>query len=47
VQYVKMNKQVDNDWFLLESNKLGTRWTGKCWYVYEFRKYEFDVQFEV
>ena len=46
-QYVKMNKASDNDWFLLESNSAGTRWHGKCWYIHNYRKYEFDVQFEV
>jgi len=42
-----MNKASDNDWFFLESNKTGTRWHGKCWYLHNYRKYEFDVQFEV
>ena len=42
-----MNKQSDNDWFFLESNSLGTKWFGKCWYIHNYLKYEFDVQFEV
>lgn len=25
-QYVKMNKEADNDWFTIESNKTGTRY---------------------
>ena len=41
------NKQADNDWFRLESNKDGTRWFGKCWYIHELLKYEFDVEFDV
>ena len=46
-QYVRSNKQSDNDWFRLESNKDGTRWFGKCWIVHELMKYEFDVEFDV
>lgn len=23
------------------------RWTGKCWYIYNFVRYEFDLQFEI
>ncbi|KOC60936.1 Ubiquitin-fold modifier-conjugating enzyme 1 [Habropoda laboriosa] len=46
-QNVKNNKESDNDWFRLESNKEGTRWFGKCWYIHNFLKYEFDVEFDV
>ena len=31
IKYVENNKEADNDWFRLESNKEGTRWFGKCW----------------
>lgn len=41
------NKSQDNDWFRLESNKEGTRWFGKCWFVHELLKYEFNVEFDV
>ena len=47
VQYVGQNKEADNDWFRLESNKDGTRWFGKCWYVHNLLKYEFSVEFDV
>eukprot|EP01098_Paradermamoeba_levis_P014442 TRINITY_DN688_c0_g1_i4.p1 TRINITY_DN688_c0_g1~~TRINITY_DN688_c0_g1_i4.p1 ORF type:complete len:192 (+),score=72.90 TRINITY_DN688_c0_g1_i4:79-576(+) len=47
IEYVKMNKENDNDWFRIEPNKLGTRWTGKCWFIHELHKYEFDVQFDI
>jgi ufm1-conjugating enzyme 1 len=47
VQYIQMNKDQDNDWFKIESNKLGTRWNGKCWTFYNGLKYEFDLEFEV
>lgn len=42
-----MNKEADNDWFFLESNKTGTQWNGKCWYIHNFKKYEFNLEFEV
>lgn len=41
------NKASDSDWFRLESNKEGTKWFGKCWYVHNLLKYEFDVEFDV
>jgi len=44
---VENNKAADIDWFRLESNKEGTRWFGKCWYIHELLKYEFDVEFDV
>eukprot|EP01118_Nematostelium_gracile_P011739 TRINITY_DN4215_c0_g2_i1.p1 TRINITY_DN4215_c0_g2~~TRINITY_DN4215_c0_g2_i1.p1 ORF type:complete len:202 (+),score=58.72 TRINITY_DN4215_c0_g2_i1:93-608(+) len=47
IKYVQINKEADNDWFQLESNKTGTRWTGKCWYIYNFLRYEFDLEFEI
>lgn len=46
-QYVQNNKDSDADWFRLESNKEGTKWFGKCWYVHNLLKYEFDVEFDV
>ena len=47
IQYQKVNKEAGNEWFTIESNKTGTRWTGKVWYVHEMRKYEFDLEFEL
>lgn len=44
---MQINKDAGNDWFTLESNKTGTQWNGKCWYIHNFRKYEFDLEFEV
>lgn len=46
-QYVQNNKDADNDWFRLESNKEGTKWFGKCWYIHDLLRYEFDVEFDV
>uniref|UniRef100_A0A8C6YZJ3 Ubiquitin-fold modifier-conjugating enzyme 1 n=1 Tax=Nothoprocta perdicaria TaxID=30464 RepID=A0A8C6YZJ3_NOTPE len=45
--YVENNKSADNDWFRLESNKEGTRWFGKCWYIHDLLKYEFAIEFDI
>eukprot|EP00352_Strombidinopsis_acuminata_P003043 CAMPEP_0176378294 /NCGR_PEP_ID=MMETSP0126-20121128/29513_1 /TAXON_ID=141414 ORGANISM="Strombidinopsis acuminatum, Strain SPMC142" /NCGR_SAMPLE_ID=MMETSP0126 /ASSEMBLY_ACC=CAM_ASM_000229 /LENGTH=88 /DNA_ID=CAMNT_0017740525 /DNA_START=130 /DNA_END=396 /DNA_ORIENTATION=+ len=42
-----MNKDNDNDWFNIESNEDGTIWSGKCWYVHNLVRYEFDLRFEI
>eukprot|EP01017_Pseudomicrothorax_dubius_P002148 TRINITY_DN0_c862_g1_i2.p1 TRINITY_DN0_c862_g1~~TRINITY_DN0_c862_g1_i2.p1 ORF type:complete len:162 (+),score=42.30 TRINITY_DN0_c862_g1_i2:50-535(+) len=47
IKYVEINKAEDNDWFKIESNREGTRWTGKCWYIHNLVRYEFDLQFEI
>ena len=46
-RYITNNKEADNDWFRLESNKEGTRWFGKCWHYHNQLKYEFDVEFDI
>ena len=40
IKYIQIGKENDTDWFQIESNKEGTVWTGKVWYVYEMKKYE-------
>lgn len=48
IAYTGMNKSRDNDWFRISAaNAEGTRWTGKCWYVHNLLKYEFDLQFDI
>ena len=47
MQYQKVNKEAGNEWFTIESNKTGTRWTGKVWYVHDLLRYEFDLEFEL
>ncbi|KAE9458831.1 hypothetical protein C3L33_09274, partial [Rhododendron williamsianum] len=47
IAYTSMNKSKDNDWFRIAANADGTRWTGKCWYVHNLLKYEFDLQFDI
>jgi ufm1-conjugating enzyme 1 len=45
ITYVRKNKENDTDWFSVESNADGTEWRGKCWYVHELIRYEFDLRF--
>ena len=47
IQYVKNNKEADNDWFRLETNDDGTRWWGKAWTIQDMLRYEFDIEFDV
>lgn len=48
IAYTSMNKSKDNDWFRISAaNPEGTRWKGKCWYVHNLLKYEFDLQFDI
>lgn len=48
IAYTSMNKSKDNDWFRISAaNPEGTRWVGKCWYVHNLLKYEFDLQFDI
>ena len=47
IQYIKANKKEENDWFKVISDKKGIKWTGTCWIIYEMRKYEFKMEFEV
>ena len=47
VKYVELNKANDNDFFTIECNPNGTRWTGRCWFVHELLRYEFDLEFDM
>jgi len=47
IKFVQINKESDNDWFQIESNKDGTRWFGTCWFVHDYQRYEFGVQFDI
>jgi ufm1-conjugating enzyme 1 len=47
IEYIKINKEEDNEWFNIESNKDGTSWKGKCWYIHNLTKYTFQLQFQV
>ncbi|KAL3314991.1 Ubiquitin-fold modifier-conjugating enzyme 1 [Cichlidogyrus casuarinus] len=47
IQFIECNKKEDKDWFRIEANSAGTKWFGKCWYIYEHNKYEFDFNFDI
>lgn len=47
IKYIHNNKEADNDWLRIQSNKEGTRWFGKCWYIQDYKKYEFELEFDI
>lgn len=47
IKYIQFNKATDSDWFTINSSKDGINWTGKCWYVHNLHKHQFDFEFEV
>lgn len=47
IEYIKMNKEQDSDWFEIESNADGTKWHGKCWLMHNLVRHEFKLQFEI
>jgi len=47
IWYVENNKNADNDWFQLESNKEGTQCFGKCWCIHDLLNYESDMKFDI
>ena len=47
IEYIKVNQDDDNEWFEIAPNDDFTKWEGKCWYFYNYKKYEFRLQFEV
>lgn len=47
IKYIQQNKATDSDWFTITSNKEGTKWSGRCWYIHNLLKYEFSFEFEI
>ncbi|KAG1678853.1 hypothetical protein FOA52_003521 [Chlamydomonas sp. UWO 241] len=47
IKYVQINKETDSDWFTIQPKNGGMEWVGKCWYVHNLIKYEFDFDFEI
>lgn len=47
IEYIKLNKKADNEWFKITSDKEGRHWSGKCWVVYELQTFEFGLQFDI
>lgn len=47
IKYVKLLQEEDSEWFEVNPDNTGIKWLGKCWYYYNFQKYEFKLQFEI
>ena len=48
IAYVQANKAADADWFTVSpTDKTGAAWRGKCWYVHNLIRHEFDCEFEL
>mmetsp|Transcript_272 Transcript_272/g.637 ORF Transcript_272/g.637 Transcript_272/m.637 type:complete len:167 (-) Transcript_272:578-1078(-) len=46
ISYIRQNKEADMDWFTIEPKNNGLSWQGKCWYIHNLVKYEFDFRFD-
>eukprot|EP00850_Spirogloea_muscicola_P006064 SM000028S10158 [mRNA] locus=s28:747638:749388:+ [translate_table: standard] len=48
IKYMEMNKASDSDWFRIAAEDAeGTRWRGRCWYVHNLLKYDFELRFDI
>ncbi len=47
IKYIAINKENDTDWFTIAPGEGGNSWSGKCWYVHNLIKYEFDFRFDI
>ena len=48
ISYIKSTKESETDWFYIKPiNKQGTQWKGYCWFIYEMKKYQFNLEFEL
>jgi ufm1-conjugating enzyme 1 len=47
INYIENLKKDDQEWFKIESDETGTKWSGVCWVIYDLVKYEFKLEFEV
>mmetsp|Transcript_21745 Transcript_21745/g.88616 ORF Transcript_21745/g.88616 Transcript_21745/m.88616 type:complete len:164 (-) Transcript_21745:451-942(-) len=47
IKYVSNNKEQDRDWFFIQPDEKGIKWTGKCWYYLDQVRYEFELEFEI
>lgn len=47
INYIQEIKKEDADWFVIESDDSGLKWSGKCWVIYDQAKYEFKLEFEI
>ncbi|CAG9460977.1 unnamed protein product [Pedinophyceae sp. YPF-701] len=48
IQYIKMNKAKDEHWFTVDPPlENGAKWSGTCWMMHEYQRYEFRWQLEL
>jgi ufm1-conjugating enzyme 1 len=47
IQYIETTKADDNEWFYIEPDESGVHWRGKCWYIHDLIKYEFELLFDI
>ncbi|KII73794.1 Ubiquitin-fold modifier-conjugating enzyme 1 [Thelohanellus kitauei] len=47
INICESNKNEGKDWFTIEPTADGLKWSGKCWFYHEMKKYEFDYEFEL
>jgi ufm1-conjugating enzyme 1 len=48
ISLVKQNNDSGAEWFKLEATeKTGCKWSGTCWFVHEYERYEFNLSFEL
>ena len=47
IEYVRLSKENDAEWFRVECDKEGRKWQGSCWYVHDFVRHEFKLEFEI
>ena len=47
IAYITKSQEEDNVWFSIEPDDTGVMWSGRCWYIYELIKYEFDMVVEL
>ena len=47
ISYITKSQEEDNVWFNIEPDDTGLVWRGRCWYIYELIRYEFDMIVEL
>lgn len=47
IDYIEKLKKDDQEWFKIESDSTGLKWSGVCWVIYDMVKYEFVLNFEI
>lgn len=47
IDYIERLQKDDQEWFKIECDENGLKWTGSCSVVYDMVKYEFKLEFEI